>query len=201
MIRAAIELIARQGYYRTTLAEIVQESGRSQGLVSYRFGSNEGLLKKLVDRITQRFWNDQMHPASRSTATKSDFEIHCVERDLPSRLLNFAGRVRVLIKDRVGIDDVNINSALAGDPRHIHQASVRAAGRQMPYRQRSLAAHPWAINSSSDQQVPSNKTQSQAWRIWSRRESIPLMPGTYATERPLSSSMNLSPTVASSGAV
>ena len=63
MIRAAIKLIGRQGYFRTTLAEIGEESGYSQGLVSYRFGSKEGLLKALVDRITNRFWNDQMHPA------------------------------------------------------------------------------------------------------------------------------------------
>jgi len=63
MVRAAIKLIARQGYFRTTLAEIGQESGYSQGLVSYRFGSKEGLLKALVNRITNRFWNDQMNPA------------------------------------------------------------------------------------------------------------------------------------------
>jgi len=63
MIRAAVKLIARQGYFRTTLAEIGEESGYSQGLVSYRFGSKEGLLKALMNRITQRFWDDQMHPA------------------------------------------------------------------------------------------------------------------------------------------
>ncbi|MGO9454211.1 MAG: TetR/AcrR family transcriptional regulator [Candidatus Binataceae bacterium] len=63
MMRAAIKLIARQGYFRTTLAEIGEESGYSQGLVSYRFGSKEGLLKALVDQITSRFWNDQMRPA------------------------------------------------------------------------------------------------------------------------------------------
>ncbi len=63
LIRAAIKLIARHGYFRTTLAEIGEESGYSQGLVSYRFGSKEGLLKALVDQITSRFWNDEMRPA------------------------------------------------------------------------------------------------------------------------------------------
>ncbi|HUY27717.1 MAG TPA: TetR/AcrR family transcriptional regulator [Candidatus Binataceae bacterium] len=63
MIRAAIRLIARQGYFRTTLAEIGRAAGYSQGLVSYRFGSKEGLLRTLVKRITNRFWRDQMHRA------------------------------------------------------------------------------------------------------------------------------------------
>ena len=63
MLRAAIKLIARQGYSRTTLAEIGKEAGYSGGLVSHRFGSKQDLLRALVERITTRFARDQMMPA------------------------------------------------------------------------------------------------------------------------------------------
>lgn len=63
IMRAAVKLIARQGYFRTTLSQIGAEAGYSGGLVSYRFGSKEGLLRALIERITNRFWDDQMHPA------------------------------------------------------------------------------------------------------------------------------------------
>src|SRR5439155_1232642 len=63
ILRAAIKLIARQGYSRTTLAEIGKEAGYSGGLVSHRFGSKQDLLRALVGRITTRFAQDQMVPA------------------------------------------------------------------------------------------------------------------------------------------
>src|SRR5213079_3307001 len=45
ILRAAIKLIARQGYSRTTLAEIGKEAGYSGGLVSHRFGSKQDRLR------------------------------------------------------------------------------------------------------------------------------------------------------------
>ena len=63
ILRAAIKLIARQGYSRTTLAEIGKEAGYSGGLVSHRFGSKQDLLRALVERMTTRFAHDQMIPA------------------------------------------------------------------------------------------------------------------------------------------
>ena len=63
MIRAARKLIARQGYTKTTLAEIGRESGYSGGLVTHRFGSKLGLLRTLVGRISGRFYRDQIEPA------------------------------------------------------------------------------------------------------------------------------------------
>src|SRR2546426_10834633 len=63
ILRAAIKLIARQGYSRTTLAEIGKEAGYSGGLVSHRFGSKQALLRALVERMTTRFAEDQMMPA------------------------------------------------------------------------------------------------------------------------------------------
>ncbi len=64
MIRAAIRLIARQGYSQTTLARVGIEAGYSSGLVSHHFGSKEGLLRELVRRIAVRFYQDQLRPAT-----------------------------------------------------------------------------------------------------------------------------------------
>lgn len=64
MLRAARQLIARQGYTKTTLAQVGKEAGYTGGLVSHHFGSKEGLLRELVSRITQRFYQDQIRPAT-----------------------------------------------------------------------------------------------------------------------------------------
>jgi AcrR family transcriptional regulator len=68
MIRAAIQLIARQGYTKTTLAQVGKEAGYSGGLVSHHFGSKEGLLRELVGRIASRFYGDQIQPATEGRA-------------------------------------------------------------------------------------------------------------------------------------
>lgn len=60
MVRAAGRLIARQGYTKTTLAQVGKEAGYTGGLVSHHFGSKEGLLRDLVDRFTGRFYSDQL---------------------------------------------------------------------------------------------------------------------------------------------
>jgi AcrR family transcriptional regulator len=64
MIRAAISLIARQGYTQTTLAQVGKEAGYSSGLVSHHFGSKPGLLRALVQQIAVRFYEDQVRPAT-----------------------------------------------------------------------------------------------------------------------------------------
>ena len=64
MIRAAIQLIGRQGYTKTTLAQVGKEAGYTGGLVSHHFGSKEGLLRELVGRIAGRFYQDQIRPAT-----------------------------------------------------------------------------------------------------------------------------------------
>lgn len=51
MIRAAIDLIAERGYERTTLAAIGEAAGYSRGLVTQRFGSKDGLLWEVVERM------------------------------------------------------------------------------------------------------------------------------------------------------
>ncbi len=63
ILRAATKLIAKQGYTKTTLAQIGRAAGYAAGLVSHRFGSKEGLLRTLVERIRGRFYTDQMGEA------------------------------------------------------------------------------------------------------------------------------------------
>ena len=63
ILRAAVELFARQGYLKTTLIEVGKAAGYTGGLVSHRFGSKEGLLNAVIDNATQRFFEDQVQPA------------------------------------------------------------------------------------------------------------------------------------------
>jgi len=74
MIRAAAKLIARQGYTRTSLAQVGEESGYTGGLVSHHFGSKEGLLRQLVSHISERFYDDQIRQA---TEGRSGLEALC----------------------------------------------------------------------------------------------------------------------------
>jgi AcrR family transcriptional regulator len=78
MIRAAIRLIARQGYTRTTLAQVGREAGYTGGLVSHHFGSKEGLLRALVERAAGRFYQDQLLAATRG---KSGLDALCASMD------------------------------------------------------------------------------------------------------------------------
>jgi AcrR family transcriptional regulator len=63
MLRAATKLFSRQGYTKTTLAQVGREAGYTGGLVSHHFGSKEGLLRELVTRTAGRFYEDQIRPA------------------------------------------------------------------------------------------------------------------------------------------
>lgn len=51
LLTAAAELIAERGYNLTTLAAIGDRAGYSHGLVTRRFGSKEGLLEVLLERM------------------------------------------------------------------------------------------------------------------------------------------------------
>lgn len=71
IIRAAMELFARQGYLRTTLIEVGKAAGYTGGLVSHRFGSKEGLLNAVVDNASRRFLEDQLQPAIGESGSSS----------------------------------------------------------------------------------------------------------------------------------
>lgn len=62
LLEAAVQLIAEQGYERTTLAAIGQRAGYSRGLVTQRFGSKDGLLHALVHRLTTEWAIHHLDP-------------------------------------------------------------------------------------------------------------------------------------------
>jgi AcrR family transcriptional regulator len=74
ILRAAAKLIARQGYTKTTLAQIGKEAGYAPALVSHRFGSKPGLLRELVLRIRTRFNEDQIARAVAGKAGREALE-------------------------------------------------------------------------------------------------------------------------------
>ena len=78
MIRAAVRLIARQGYTRTTLAQVGKEAGYTGGLVSHHFGSKEGLARALVERAAGRFYQYKLLAATRG---KSCLDALCASLD------------------------------------------------------------------------------------------------------------------------
>jgi AcrR family transcriptional regulator len=63
LLDAAAELIAASGYERMTLAAIGKRAGYSHGLVTARFGSKEGLLWALVERMVNEWRDGVLVPA------------------------------------------------------------------------------------------------------------------------------------------
>jgi AcrR family transcriptional regulator len=59
MLQAAGELISEGGTSAATLAAIGDRSGYSRGLVTARFGSKEGMIRQLIDRLVYR-WRERV---------------------------------------------------------------------------------------------------------------------------------------------
>ena len=55
LLEAALEIVARRGTLRMTLAEVGEAAGYSRGLAGHRFGSKAGLLHALAASIGERF--------------------------------------------------------------------------------------------------------------------------------------------------
>jgi AcrR family transcriptional regulator len=66
LIQAAAELIATQGYDKTTFVEIGRRAGYSHGLVTLRFGSKEGLLLALIDKVTVEWSAREIEPVAQT---------------------------------------------------------------------------------------------------------------------------------------
>lgn len=63
LLQAAARLIAAKGYGRASLVEIASGAGYSHGLVTLRFGSKDGLLLALFDRMTMDWTIRELQPA------------------------------------------------------------------------------------------------------------------------------------------
>ncbi len=55
LMEATIEVIARQGYSRTTLTEVAREAGLSHGLVNFHFQSKENLLVETLLYLAEEY--------------------------------------------------------------------------------------------------------------------------------------------------
>jgi AcrR family transcriptional regulator len=66
LLEAAAKLIAERGYEKTTLLAIGREAGYSAGLVTQRFGSKDGMLHALVQRMTTEWGASQIAPRTAS---------------------------------------------------------------------------------------------------------------------------------------
>lgn len=55
ILDAALEIVARRGSVRMTLAEVGEAAGYSRGLPAHRFGNKQGLLRELANTIGGRF--------------------------------------------------------------------------------------------------------------------------------------------------
>jgi AcrR family transcriptional regulator len=63
MMQAATELIAEQGFMRTTVPQIAERAGYSHGLVMQRFGSKSELIRLLALEFQSYFRYDKLTPA------------------------------------------------------------------------------------------------------------------------------------------
>ena len=63
LLDAAKQLIAEQGFSRTTLAEIGERAGYSRGLVNERLQSKANLVRVLAEEFQSHFAHDTLEPA------------------------------------------------------------------------------------------------------------------------------------------
>jgi AcrR family transcriptional regulator len=63
LLDAATQLIAEQGFSKTSLAQIGEKAGYSRGIVNERFGSKSELVHALASEFQTYFAHDQLEPA------------------------------------------------------------------------------------------------------------------------------------------
>ncbi len=64
VLETAIHLFTQQGYFNTSVPDIVRESGVSTGSIYHHFGDKEGIAKALFDMLVERMesvFNDIEH--------------------------------------------------------------------------------------------------------------------------------------------
>ncbi len=57
VLEAAIQLFTKQGYFNTSVPDIVRESGVSTGSIYHHFGDKEGIAKALFEMLITRMEN------------------------------------------------------------------------------------------------------------------------------------------------
>ena len=99
MLASALSLIARQGYVQTSTAHVAREAGTSESQLIKHFGSKEGLLEALFEKV----WSDlntavgqlggrHPDPVNRLKATVALMLTRMAANDDVRRLMLFEGR-------------------------------------------------------------------------------------------------------------
>ncbi len=68
LLRTAAELIIERGYERTTLSAVGKRAGYSHGLVTRRFGSKDGLLLALLQKMIKEWHAHEIEPFLREAS-------------------------------------------------------------------------------------------------------------------------------------
>ncbi len=73
LVEATFEVLARQGYARTTLTEVARAAGLSHGLVNFYFATKERLLAETLAYLADEYrdnWTSALAAAGRSPAER-----------------------------------------------------------------------------------------------------------------------------------
>jgi len=125
ILNAAIELIAAQGFQKTTLVQIGEAAGYTGTLISNRFGSKDQLLFAVLDHIINRFETDPAAEQLRKT-----LEDRTAPVSAKALLSDFIGMYLRDVADnrsRIRALHVIMGEALGALPQ-VHELIVRANG-------------------------------------------------------------------------
>ncbi|MDB5658538.1 MAG: hypothetical protein JWS10_1153 [Cypionkella sp.] len=116
VIEATIEVLAEQGYARTTLTDVARKAGISHGLVNFHFQTKDALLAETLGYLSEEYrqnWDAALAKASASPAAQlaalieADFEPSICTPARLSAWLSFWGEAqsRPLYQDKCGEND------------------------------------------------------------------------------------------------
>lgn len=123
LIEATIEVLAQQGFARTTLTRVAVQAGLSHGLVNFHFQTKEKLLTETLLYLAEEYrqnWLDALEKAGPSPAERLDALIRAdFNADIctPARLsawISFWGEAqsRPIYQERCGSNDQIYNDQL-----------------------------------------------------------------------------------------
>lgn len=123
LIESTIEVMARNGYARTTLTEVARQAGLSHGLVNFHFASKEGLLAETLAYLAEEYrrnWETALARAPASPAARldamirADFEPSICTPTRLSAWCSFWGeaQARPVYQENCGANDDLYNSTL-----------------------------------------------------------------------------------------
>lgn len=116
VIEATIEVMASQGYARTTLTDVARKAGISHGLVNFHFQTKDALLAETLGYLSEEYrqnWTNALaaadpEPAHQLAAMlRADFEPAICTPTRLAAWLSFWGEAqsRPLYQDRCGEND------------------------------------------------------------------------------------------------